>query len=133
MNFFGGIGRITKDIEVRKTGTGKSVVNFTLAVNRKYDKDKADFITCIAWDKTADFMSAYLGKGSLVSIEGRIQTGSYEDVGGKTVYTTDVVVDNLQALESKAQREGNAPKFDKPVKETYEEPVLNIKSDDLPF
>ena len=135
MNVFSGVGRIVRDIELRKTGTGKSVVNFTLAINRKYDRDQTDFISCISWDKTADFMSAYLGKGALVSIEGRIQTGSYEDVGGKTVYTTDVVVDNLQALESKAQREGTSPKFDKPVKDNYvdNEPVLDITSDDLPF
>lgn len=127
MNTVNLVGRLTKDVEIRKTGTGKSVTNFKVAVNRKFDKDKADFITCIAWDKTADFMSAYLGKGALVSIEGRIQTGSYEDVGGKTVYTTDVIVDNLQALESKAQREGSAPQ------ERHEEPELNITKDDLPF
>lgn len=128
------VGRLTKDVEVRKTGTGKSVVNFTLAVNRVFDKDKADFITCIAWNHTADFMASYLGKGALVSVDGRIQTGSYEGTDGKLVYTTDVIVDNLQALESKAQREtGSGATYQDPEPKREEEPVLDIKSEDLPF
>lgn len=129
------VGRLTRDPELRKTGNGKSVVNFTVAVNRQYNKDETDFITCVAWNHTADFMSNYLSKGALVGLTGNIQTGSYEDnESGKTVYTTDVMVNSLQALESKAQREGQEfvqeePKFDT----VQEDKGINISSDDLPF
>ena len=129
------VGRLTRDPELRKTGNGKSVVNFTVAVNRQYNKDETDFITCVAWNHTADFMANYLSKGALVGLTGNIQTGSYEDnVSGKTVYTTDVMVNSLQALESKAQREGQEfvqeePKFDT----VQEDKGINISSDDLPF
>ena len=151
------VGRLTRDPELRKTGTGKSVLNFTVACNRQFgDRDEADFINCVAWNHTADFMANYLNKGALVGLEGRIQTGSYEDKEtGKMVYTTDVVVDNLQALESKSQRDSGqsqsnssrpqsrentyqdpAPKFaadPEPSTPMDEEPVLDITSDDLPF
>lgn len=133
MNNFSGVGRLTKSPEVRQTGSGKSVCNFTVAINRTFgDTDKADFITCTAWERTADFMGNYLAKGALVSINGRIETGSYEDSDGKMVYTTDVVVDNLQALESQSQREQQtteAPKQE--VKE--DKPELDITQEDLPF
>lgn len=101
------IGRLTRDIELRKTQTGTSVGSFTIAVNRRLKQEgqpEADFIRCTAWGKTAEIMSQYLGKGALVGIEGRIQTGSYQDRDGKTVYTTDVVVENFDFLESKAAR-----------------------------
>ncbi len=148
------VGRLTRDPELRKTGTGKSVVNFTVACNRQFgNRDEADFINCVAWNHTADFMANYLKKGALVGLEGRIQTGSYEDnTTGKVVYTTDVVVDNLQALESRTQREeGQGQSYSRPQSNTYqdptpkfemdpepstpmdEEPVLDITSDDLPF
>lgn len=134
------IGRIVNDLEIKKTGSGKSVLKFRIAVNRKFNKDEADFINCIAWDKTADFMSNYLNKGSLVSIEGRIETGNYKDKDGKTIYTTDVVVDRLQALESRKQREeyqnnNHYQNNDSSTKNSVSdnEPTLDITSDDLPF
>ena len=134
------IGRIVNDLEIKKTGSGKSVLKFRVAVNRKFNKDEADFINCIAWDKTADFMSNYLNKGSLVSIEGRIETGNYKDKDGKTIYTTDVVVDRLQALESRKQREeyqnnNHYQNNDSSTKNSVSdnEPTLDITSDDLPF
>ncbi|CAM3712370.1 single-stranded DNA-binding protein [Erysipelothrix urinaevulpis] len=149
------VGRLTRDPELRKTGTGKSVVNFTIACNRQFgNRDEADFISCVAWNQTADFMANYLTKGALVGLEGRIQTGSYEDrETGKVIYTTDVIVDTLQALESRSQREQGspqpqsyarpqntyqdpAPKFamdPEPSSPMDDEPVLDITSDDLPF
>lgn len=141
MNSFNGIGRLTRDVELKKTGTGKSVVNFTVAINRRFgkDKDKADFLNCVAWNKTADFMANYLSKGALVSIEGRIETGSYEDNDGKRVYTTDVVVDNLQALESMKERneyqssQGNTPTQTHTQNKPKQEEDIDISSDDLPF
>ena len=128
VNNFVGIGRLTSDVELRKTGNNKSVVSFTLAINQKFNKDKTDFIRCVAWEQTADFMANYLSKGSLVSVEGRIESGMYEKDGVK-VYTQDVVAQSVQALESKAQREGTA----KPVYEKKEEKILDIDSSSLPF
>ena len=102
------IGRITKDIEIRYTSSNIPSVRFTLAVNRTFSNQngerEADFINCIAWRNQAENMNKYVSKGSLVAVEGRIQTGSYEK-DGQRVYTTDVVADSVQFLESKAQSE----------------------------
>ncbi|HEY4537629.1 MAG TPA: single-stranded DNA-binding protein [Erysipelothrix sp.] len=144
------VGRLTRDPELRKTTTGKSVVSFTVACNRRFgNQDQADFINCVAWENQADFLANYLNKGSLVGIEGRIQSRSYEDATGKRVYVQEVVVENLQSLESRSQRQereasegsGNyysdpAPSFQPdptPSTPLDEEPVLDITSDDLPF
>jgi len=98
------VGRLTKDPELRKTQSGTSVSSFTVAVNRRKQEDKpqeADFLNCVAWNRSADFISQYGRKGSLVGIEGRIQTRTYDDVSGKKVYVTEVVCDSVQLLESK--------------------------------
>lgn len=149
------IGRLTKDIELRKTQSGKSFARFTLAVNRRtkneQGKQDADFISCIVWEKRAETMYQYLGKGSLVGIEGRIQTGSYER-DGQRVYTTDVVVENFDFLESRQQRQQaqaqSQPYFpddssyaaspqttsnDDAQEDFDSEPILDITNDDLPF
>lgn len=128
------IGRLTRDLELRKTQAGKSVLNFSVAVNRQYNRDESDFINCIAWEQTADFMANYLGKGALVSVEGRIQTGSYEGTDGKKVYTTDVVAERVQALESRSQREGQTNEtHESNAYKKEDEPVLDITDMDLPF
>ena len=99
------VGRITKDPELKKTNNNNSVVNFTIAVNRTFTnasgEREADFINCVAWNKTAENMATYLSKGSLIGVDGRIQTRSYEGNDGKRVYITEVFVDNLQFLESR--------------------------------
>lgn len=127
------IGRLTRDLELRKTNEGKSVLNFSVAVNRQYNKEQTDFINCIAWEQTADFMSNYLKKGALISVEGRIQTGSYEGTDGKKVYTTDVIAERVQALESRSQREGQTNETHESNTYKKEEPVLDITDMDLPF
>lgn len=132
------IGRITKDIEIRKTQTGTTVGSFSLAVNRKIKQEgqpETDFIRCVAWSKTAETMSQYLGKGSLVGIEGRIQTGSYQDKDGKTVYTTDVIVEAFEFLESKKQEMAYASQNNSSHQDVndYGSDGLQIDSDDLPF
>ena len=100
------IGRITRDPELRYTSSNIPSVRFTLAVNRTFQNQngerEADFINIVAWRNQAENVKKYVSKGSLVAVEGRIQTGSYEKDGQK-VYTTDVVADNVQFLESKAQ------------------------------
>ena len=105
------IGRVTKDIELRQTQSGLSVTKFTIAVNRRKKDDGADFINCTAWSKTAEIMEKYVHKGDRIGIVGRIQTGSYEKDGRK-VYTTEVVVEELEFLEKKEQSETTEPKTD---------------------
>lgn len=98
------VGRLTKDPELRRTQNGTSVVSYTIAVNRRSQtpgQPDADFINCVAWNKTAELMAQYLHKGSLIGIEGRIQTRSYENQQGQRVYVTEVVTDNVQFLEPK--------------------------------
>ena len=97
------MGRLTADPELKKTGEGISVVRFTLAVNRPKQKDKdsvADFISCAAFRQTAEFLCKYFRKGSALIAFGSIRTGSYEKDGQK-VYTTDVIVDEVQFGENK--------------------------------
>lgn len=99
------VGRLTRDIELKKTSSGSSVVNFTIAVNRTYKnangEQEADFINCVAWGRTADNMASYVGKGSLIGVDGRIQTRTYDNANGQKVYVTEVFADNVQFLESK--------------------------------
>ena len=93
-------GRTTKDIELRTTQSGTSVVRFSLAVQRKKKDDGADFISCVAYGKIAEVIDRYIHKGDKIGLSGHIQTGSYEKNGTK-VYTTDVIVDELEFLEGK--------------------------------
>jgi single-strand DNA-binding protein len=72
------IGRLTKDPEVKKTSSGKSVASFSLAVSDRYNRDKTDFINCVAWEKTADYLGNYVKKGNLIAVEGRISTRNYD-------------------------------------------------------
>ncbi len=104
------VGRITKDPALRKTQNGTSVVSFTLACNRRVPSQgqDADFINCVAWNKTADFMAQYVRKGALLGIEGRIQTRNYDDKDGKRVYVTEVVANSVQLLESKKDAQSEA-------------------------
>ena len=102
------IGRLTAKPELRTTAGNIATTRFTLAVNRNFTnaqgEREADFITIVAWRKQAENICQYLDKGSLVSVEGRIQTGSFDDKDGNRRYTTDVVADQVNFLESKAQR-----------------------------
>ena len=105
------IGRLTKDPDVRQM-QNNTVARYTLAVDRKIRKDNADpnavtadFISCVAWDRKAEFADMYLKKGTKIAITGRIQTGKYTNKDGQTVYTTDVVIDEQEFCESKAKAE----------------------------
>ena len=103
------VGRLTRDPELRYTQGGAAVANFTVAVNRTFKnaqgEREADFINCIIWRKAAENFANFANKGSLVGIEGRIQTSSYENQQGQRVYTTDVNVDNFSLLDSRAESE----------------------------
>ena len=145
------VGRITHDPEVKKTNSGSSVVNFSLAVNRQFNKDQTDFINCVAWRNQADFIGNYITKGALLGIDGRIETGSYEDQNGRKVNTFTVVAESVQALEPRGSRQTSyqpqqsnyqePPAFSQPAQapqfesQSYEDeaPTLDITNDDLPF
>lgn len=97
-------GRLTKDPEIRMTQSGTKVCSFTLAVNRKVQaqgQPDADFINCVAWSKTAELMEQWLHKGSLIGVEGRIQTRNYDNQQGQRVYITEVLVGSVTFLEPK--------------------------------
>ena len=101
-------GRLTKEAELRVTQSGLSVATFTLAVNRHSKaKGDADFINCVIWRKAAENFCNFTSKGSLVGIDGRIQTRSYENKSGQKVYVTEIVVDSFSLLESKKDRLAN--------------------------
>ncbi|MBD8028175.1 single-stranded DNA-binding protein [Ureibacillus sp. Re31] len=105
------VGRLTKDPELRYTPSGVPMTRFTVAVNRTFKQEgqpEADFISCIAWRKQAENLANFMKKGSLVGVEGRIQTGSFEGQDGKRVYTTDVVADSIQFLEPRSQQSGQS-------------------------
>lgn len=116
------VGRVTKDLELRQTQSNISCCNFTLAVNRSFkSKDgeqEADFINCVAWKKQADNLVKFQKKGSLLGIEGRIQTRNYNDDKGVTRYITEIVCDNIQYLDSKKSNENQSVEDDK--KDTFD-------------
>lgn len=98
------VGRFTRDPEIRYSDGGSSIARFALAVDRKYKKEgeqSADFISCIAFGKTAEFIEKYFWKGMRVGLNGRIQTGSFTNKDGQKVYTTDVVAEGVEFVESK--------------------------------
>ena len=95
------IGRLTKDVDARVASDGKKIARYTLAVDRR--KEGADFISCVAFDRGAEFAEKYLSKGTKIAVEGRILTGSYTNKDGQKVYTTDVIVDSHEFCESKRQ------------------------------
>ena len=144
------VGRLTRDLEMRKTPNGASVVSFTLAVGRRTSQQgqpDADFVNCVAWNRTAELMVQYLHKGSLIGIEGRIQTRSYDNQQGQRVYVTEVICDSVQFLESRNAQQGQAqaaptPAYQQPVMPVQEstfddsfsvQDTVDIASDDLPF
>ena len=100
------MGRLTDEPKVRETQAGKKVAEFTMALDRI--KEGADFPRFIAWDKKAEVIEKYCHKGTKLLIEGRIQTGSYEKDGHK-VYTTDIVVENLEFCEKKSEMQPANP------------------------
>lgn len=108
MNNVSLIGRCTKDPEVRYTPSQLAIATFTLAVDRRFKREgepTADFIRCQAFGKTAEFIGKYFAKGKAMALTGRIQTGSYKNKEGATVFTFDVIADNVEFAESKSASE----------------------------
>lgn len=95
------VGRLTKDPEIKVTQSDKSTCSFTLAVARPSKERTADFILCVAWEKTAELIARYLSKGSRVGIVGAIQTRNWEGADGKRVYVTEVLVNQVEFIDTK--------------------------------
>lgn len=146
------VGRLTRDPELRYTSSNKAFARFTIAVNRTFagasGEREADFISCIVWNRQAENLARFVRKGSLIGVEGRIQTGSYDDKEGIRKFTTDVVCDSVQFLEPKGS-DNNASQQDRGFnndtkQKFYDEkpqqkqqkssiPSIDVTEDDLPF
>lgn len=119
-------GRLTKDIELRMSQNNKSFCQFTLAVDKYVNgEQQADFISCIAWERNAEVLSQYTKKGSKINVLGRIATRNYKNANGETIYVTEVVVQQLELLDSKPKEQQQSYSNDTPA--------FTITSDDLPF
>lgn len=104
------VGRLTKDPDLRYTPNGVAVANFTIAVNRPFANQEgnreADFINCVVWRRPAENLANFMKKGSLIGVDGRVQSRTFEGQDGKTVFVTEVVADSVQFLESKGSGQG---------------------------
>lgn len=145
------VGRIVRDLELRYTQNGKAFTRFTIAVDKSISKEKraelenagrptANFIPCVAWGKLAENMANYTGKGSLISVIGEIETGSYQNKDNQTVYTTDVLIARVQFLNTRKNNNGsqgqnapvnNTPTYDEEFSD--EEGFFPVDSDNIPF
>lgn len=116
------MGRLTRDPDIRysQSGDNMAIARFTLAVDRRgrrqdgADQQSADFIGCVAFGRTAEFAEKYLKQGTKIAVTGRIQTGSYTNRDGQKVYTTDVVLDDIEFAESKNAQSGDAGAYHAP-------------------
>ena len=129
------MGRLTADPELRTTPAGVSVTSFTIAVDRSFVKQgeerQADFINCVAWRGTADFVAKYFQKGSLIAVDGSIQTRRYQDKDGHNRTTFEVVVDNAHFAGSKEKAE--KPAYNAPEQPAYDDFATIDDAEDLPF
>lgn len=130
MNVFTGIGRLTKDVDMKYTPNGLAVARFTIAINRPFKnqngEQEVDFINCVAFGKRAETIAQYVRKGHRIGITGSVQTGSYEKEG-RTIYTTDINVSGFTFLES-------AQKTQKPkAQTTVDAEPIQIEDEGLPF
>lgn len=127
-------GRLTKDPDLRYTPNGVAVSNFTIAVNRPFSNNQgdrdADFINCVIWRKPAENLAQFMSKGSLIGVDGRLQTRSFDNQEGKRVFVTEVQAESVQFLESK-NKKGSAGEPQQSQRDMGE--PIDIGDDDLPF
>ncbi|WP_431802185.1 single-stranded DNA-binding protein [Halobacillus andaensis] len=150
------VGRLTRDPDLRYTPNGVAVANFTLAVNRPFSNNQgdrdADFINCVVWRRAAENLANFMNKGSLVGVDGRLQSRSFDNQEGKRVFVTEVVADSVQFLESKGgssqggggqqgfqPNQNQQPNYNNNNNNNNEDPFadkgepIDISDDDLPF
>lgn len=131
-------GRLTADPELKTTANGVSVTSFTIAVQRKYkqgEESQADFINIVAWRQTAEFITKYFHKGSMIGIEGSIQTRKYQDKDGNNRVAFEVIANNVQFVESKKASSDASPASDlsQQVDNNADFVQVDIEDGDLPF
>jgi single-strand DNA-binding protein len=132
------MGRLTKEPELRQTQSGKAVANFTLAVDRDYTEKGAeretDFIECVAWRGTAEFVDKYFGRGQMAVVSGRLQIRDWEDKDGNKRRSAEIVADNVYFGESKRDAGANgAPSYGIKPAPTSDFAVLEGEDEGLPF
>lgn len=140
-------GRLTKDPELRETTSGKQVCSFTVACNRIKRRDQeeaeADFIQCVAWEQSADYLSRYGHKGDRILLSGKIQTRHYDGSDGRTVWVTEIVAGQVNLIPKGTDQEPAKPKYDGGPRygnslrredvDTSAESIPELSGDDLPF
>ena len=129
------MGRLTKNPEIKYAGKDNdmAVARYTLAVNRRYKRDgeqEADFISCVTSGKSAEFAQKYLCKGIRIVIGGRISTGSYKDKDGKTIYTTDVIVEEHEFAQNK---DGSGGEDLSETSKTDKDGFMEVQDGEIPF
>ena len=129
------MGRLTKNPEIKYAGKDNdmAVARYTLAVNRRYKRDgeqEADFISCVTFGKSAEFAQKYLCKGIRIVIGGRISTGSYKDKDGKTIYTTDVIVEEHEFAQNK---DGSGGEDLSETSKTDKDGFMEVQDGEIPF
>jgi single-strand DNA-binding protein len=128
------MGRITRDIELRQTPNGTATTSFTIAVNRRFAKEgqqTADFINCVAWRSTAEFISKYFSKGSMIAVIGSMQSRSWDGQDGKKQFTTEVLVDEAYFTGEKKETPSEGNFADNMAMDGFAE--VPGDEDDLPF
>jgi len=140
------VGRLARDPELRTTQSGTTVVSFTVACDRRFvrqgEERQADFISCVAWNKTAEFISRYFTKGMRIALDGRIQTRTYDDQNGNKRYITEVVVEDVEFAQSKSESGDSYQAQAYPVPQAPAAPqapsadidgFMPVEEEDLPF
>ena len=125
-------GRLVREPELKYGASGTAYCRFTIAVNRAFDKEKSDFISCTAFGKTAELVGEYLRKGSLTGVQGRLEQSEYEK-DGKKEYKTGVTVDKIEFLESKKEEEPRKKNVNPKPNMNLGEPKVEIEDLDLEF
>lgn len=131
------MGRLTRDPEMRHTNSGTPVTTFSIAIDNGYgENQRTDFVNCLAWNKTAEFVTKYFAKGKMIIVIGRIATRSWETQDGKRAYATEVIANEVNFGESKTSPQLNTPQTaaQPPMQDDDDDfTPLDEKDDDLPF
>jgi single-strand DNA-binding protein len=127
------LGNMTRDPELRRTGNGKAVTNFTLALNR-YNNDEADFVDCVCWERIAENTAQYCYKGSKVAVEGSIQTGSYVDKDGHNRKTVNVLCNRVEFINTNNSNNNLQPQINNNYN-NLNDPInsYELQEDDIAF
>ncbi len=130
------MGRLTRDPEMRHTNSGTPVTTFSIAIDNGYgENQRTDFVNCLAWNKTAEFVTKYFTKGKMIIVIGRISTRSWETQDGKRAYATEVIANEVNFGESKTSPQLNTPQTaaQPPMQDDDDDFTPLDEDDDLPF